>query len=128
MLNEEKNIKEDCVCHESKPLKTTVEDELCWAKIRIEELRDELNQKEKRIDEEQKKNCVLVDCLSYEHNERKNAFREIEYAYKRVDKYRSAINEIAEMCHRVLKKGKDASVEITVEQLAKEIFDITYRF
>jgi hypothetical protein len=127
-MKDETTKNENCMCHDSEPIRTTAEDELLWAKIRIDELREELNAKEKKIDEEQKKNCVLVDCLSYEHTERKNAFREIEYSYRRIENYRNAINEIAEKCHRVLKVGKDASVETTVEQLAKEIFDITYRF
>ena len=122
------NKKEDCVCRESESVckKLTIEDELHWAKIRIEELREELNAKEKRIDEEQKKNCVLVDCLSTEHNERKNAFREIEYAYRRVDRYRNAICEIGELCTKTLKGNEKSGV--IGKGVIKDIFNIVNKF
>lgn len=118
------------VINESKQsvTKATIEDDLHWARVRIEELLDELKQASNKIEEEQKKNQVLVDCLSNEHTERKNAFKEIEYAYKRVDKYRSAICEIAEISRKILKGIEDKSTKPTVEELAKQIFDITNKF
>ena len=123
-MEKNKNLINECKA--SVP-KTTIEDELRFAKIRIEELLDELKQTHNKVEEAQKKIQVLVGVVADEHLQRKNAFNEIEYAYKRVDKYRSAINDIMEMCHKVI-KSDDTNTKPAVEQLAKEIFDIAYRF
>ena len=122
----EVNKKEECVCSEAIQHEKTTEDELHWARVRIEELINERNSLLDKVNQEEKQKDVLIDCLSKEHEQRKIAYEQTDWYCKRTDMYRSAINEIAEKCHEVLKDGANTSK--SVEKLAKEIFDITYRF
>ena len=123
----EVNKKEESVCCEAIQNEKTVEDELHWTRVRIEELINERNSLLDKVNQEEKKKDVLIDCLSKEHEQRIRAYEQTEWYCKRTDMYRSAINEIAEKCHEVFKDGGISNSK-TIEQLAKEIFDITYRF
>lgn len=121
------NKKEENVCCETAiPREKTIEDELSWARIRIEELINERNDLLDKVNREEKQKDVLIDCLSKEHEQRIRMCEQTEWYSKRTDAYRRAINEIAERCHNILKDNNASRT--TVKRLAKEIFDITYRF
>ena len=120
------NKKEE-VCCETMQHEKTIEDELRWAKIRIEELINERNDLLDKLKKEEQRKDVLVATLSEEHRKKVIAFEQTEWYIKRTDAYRKAINEISEKCRNILKDSNDISKPV-VEQLAKEIFDITYRF
>lgn len=122
----EVNKKEENTCNETIIKENTDADELHWARVRIEELINERNSLLDKVNKEEKQKDVLIDCLSKEHEQRIRAYEQTDWYCQRTDKYRSAINEIAEICHQVLKDSN--AIGKTVEQLAKEIFDITYRF
>lgn len=119
------NKKEETYC-EAISHEKTIEDELHWARVRIEELINERNDLLDKLKKEKQRKNVLVATLSEEYQEKVRAFEQTEWDIKRTDSYRNAINEIAEKCHEVLKDGANTSK--SVEQLAKEIFDVTYRF
>jgi hypothetical protein len=126
MKNREINNNEKCACMEVNP-KTTLEDELHWARVRNEELRIERDGLIKKVESKEKTIQTLIDCLSAEHNQQVIANNQLEWCGKRNDTYRTAISEIAKKCHEVLKEDSKSEPK-TVEQLAKEIWDITYRF
>ena len=119
------NKKEETCCETAVP-KTTVEDELHWARVRIEELINERNGLLDKLSREEKTKDALIDCLSKEHEQRVRAYEQTDWYCKRLDVYRSAINDIAEKCRDVLKDNNTSRT--TVKRLAKAIFDITYRF
>lgn len=124
--NNETNKKEGMCCDAVPQHEKTIEDEIHWYRIRIDEVINERNDLLDKLKREEQRKNVLVATLSEEYQEKVRAFEQIGWYIRRTDAYRNAINEIAEKCHEVLKDGN--STLKTAEQLAKEILDITYRF
>ena len=125
-MKELNEINKKETCCETAVVSKTVEDELHWARIRIEELINERNGLLDKLSREEKTKDALIDCLSKEHEQRVRAYEQTEYYCKRLDGYRSAIDEIAKTCHNILKDNNASRT--TVKRLAKAIFDVTYRF
>ena len=124
-LNEFNNKNESCC--KSTPRPKTMDDEIRYQHYRIEELINERNELLTKLKQEETKRIILVDCLANEHHERIVENNQTQYYIKRNDLYRSAINEIAEKCHNILREDAK-EISKSVEQLAKEIWEITYRF
>lgn len=125
MKNRKINNNEKCVCTEATQ-KNTPEDELSWARVRLEELINERNGLLDKVTREEKQKDVLIDCLTKEHEQRIRAYEQTDWYCKRTEVYRKAIDEIAKKCYKVLEDGVNNSK--SAEQLAKEILNVTNSF